>query len=324
VGLESEDGTRATVYTYNGSPHIIQNQTALRARLKRYDYLVSTNRFLRLSLVKGQSALSGTTAQLNLENAGNQELTWAVEGAPGWLKIATLSGALPGAQRTNIAVRLSDEAASLEVGTYEAVLGLVNKSDGAGDRTITAVLEIQEPAAVLELAQAAGNSFSGGLGGPFSPGALSVSLRNAGTLPLHWTGSTVAEWLSLSPADGVIDPGESTEVHILLGTAAESLSSGPHDAEVLFQNLTTPGASIRQPVHLQINARIEQTSAAIVNGRFQGQLAFPAGTARIIEYSEDLANWFTLDAAGVQDGDTVHFDDALDAAAQRFYRIRGE
>ncbi|MBK8040216.1 MAG: choice-of-anchor D domain-containing protein [Verrucomicrobiaceae bacterium] len=84
---------------------------------------------------------------------------------------------------------------------------------------------------------------AGAAGGPFTPSSKEYTLSNLGGASLNWTAAANQAWVSLSPASGTLDIGESITVTASLTAAANSLPSGNHNATLTFTN-TTSGSTI--------------------------------------------------------------------------------
>ena len=86
---------------------------------------------------------------------------------------------------------------------------------------------------------------SGPVGGPFSTNAQVFTLRNYGTNTFSWSGSSAANWLTLTPTGGALATGAITSVTISLNTNASLLNTGIYSALVRFTNLTSGIAQSR-------------------------------------------------------------------------------
>jgi PKD repeat protein len=325
VGVESPTGTTAALYTYDGSPYVLKNYTALRAKARAYTYLLAHSESIALRAVQGIGLT--TTNTLILENAGNQPLQYSLAIPASWLDqsaSAGFNGTLVGGQTQAIPLALTDAALALAPGFYQAGLTVSNTTDGAGNTTLPVTLEIQAPNAILELVPPVSNSFTGGLGGPFSPDFITVRLHNAGNIPLNWAGSTNDSWFKLSTSAGFLAPGASSDIRISLTPAAADDLSGTHAGSAFFRDANSAAPALEVPVLLDVRAKITPTAASIVNGQFQGQLTFPVDGPYIIEVSEDLQTWTEWAANATQNGQSVTFQDSLDNGAHRFYRLRGQ
>ena len=90
----------------------------------------------------------------------------------------------------------------------------------------------------LAITPASGFGSIGGVGGPFTITSQSLSLTNAGTVPLDWSVGNTAPWLNAAPTSGTLTPGgPSAMVTVNLNTAASNLVVGAYSATVWFTNL---------------------------------------------------------------------------------------
>jgi uncharacterized repeat protein (TIGR03803 family) len=92
-----------------------------------------------------------------------------------------------------------------------------------------------------------GFSSVGGVGGPFSVTAQSLSLTNAGANTLTWSLANTSLWLNASPTGGTLTPGgPATTVTVSLNTVASNLPVGTYSATLWFTNLTSKVGQSRQ------------------------------------------------------------------------------
>ncbi|HTL16857.1 MAG TPA: protease pro-enzyme activation domain-containing protein, partial [Patescibacteria group bacterium] len=105
-----------------------------------------------------------------------------------------------------------------------------------GSNLINALLA---PPGTLQISASAGVSFSGPLGGPFTPLSQTYWLTNAGQSPLSWTLGNVPSWLSASSSSGVINAGQASSVSLnIMLSAAANLAPGSYIATLWFTNLS--------------------------------------------------------------------------------------
>jgi subtilase family serine protease len=91
----------------------------------------------------------------------------------------------------------------------------------------------------LQILPTAGFSASGGVGGPFTVDAQTLTLTNAGTNALAWTVANPVSWLTVSPTNGTLVPdGTAALVTVSLNSAASNLAVGTYTAIVWFTNLS--------------------------------------------------------------------------------------
>ncbi|HVU28625.1 MAG TPA: protease pro-enzyme activation domain-containing protein, partial [Verrucomicrobiae bacterium] len=102
-----------------------------------------------------------------------------------------------------------------------------------------------------------GNGFaaSGPIGGPFAPHSENFSLTNTGASSLNWAAITPS-WLAASPNNNTLTAHSFATVTISLNSAATGLSLGTYTANVVFTNLTSHVAQLRQ-FTLQVNPIVQ-------------------------------------------------------------------
>lgn len=89
-------------------------------------------------------------------------------------------------------------------------------------------------------------------GGPFTPAAKVYTLANFGEEPIQWTAAANTSWLQVSPASGTLAADTSAEVTVTLGSAAEDLPAGFHQALVSFTDVSAGDVVIARAVDLQV------------------------------------------------------------------------
>jgi PKD repeat protein len=89
------------------------------------------------------------------------------------------------------------------------------------------------------------NAFAsaGYLGGPFSPAEQVYTLSNTNSIPLHWSVTKGANWLTISATNGILVGGASTNITVSLNAAANSLPAGSYPDIIGFVS-TTINASL--------------------------------------------------------------------------------
>lgn len=323
VGVENSNGDSGALYLHNGAPNLLEARTALRVSQGTFRYLVLDRTSLWFNATQG--ATTGLQTMVSLENTGSLGLDWSVTSGSSWLTVSNATGALAGGQSTTVAITLNESTAGLTEGSHETTLTFSNLTDGGGNITIPVTIRVALSATgILELTPASSNLFAGVLGGPFAPTGLPVLLRNSGNGSLDWNASADSGWIGTTPASGTLAAGGSTTVLVELTPLASTLAAGDHTANVQFVNASVPGSTaLTQPVRLQVNSQLVESSAAIRNGRFEAVLSAPASGSYAVEYSTDLQNWQTLSSVPAVGG-SVTFDDAVETEGRRFYRLRLE
>ena len=107
----------------------------------------------------------------------------------------------------------------------------------------------------LILTPGVGTVWAGDRGGPFSPGAATFTLANAGADPINWSVSEPAPWLSLSKTGGTLAPGASEPLAVRpVDANAAAMAVGTYTSTLTFRNLTTGVGTADRTYTLVINA----------------------------------------------------------------------
>lgn len=124
---------------------------------------------------------------------------------------------------------------------------------------------------------------SGGpAGGPFTPGSMAYTLENTGDVPIDYSATKTADWLSLSSASGTIPANSSTTVTVSISDDAATYVGGMFDDIVAFTNLTDHSGDTTRSVSLTIGESVKVYDFPMNTNpgwTTQGQWAFgdPAG-----------------------------------------------
>jgi subtilase family serine protease len=89
----------------------------------------------------------------------------------------------------------------------------------------------------LLITPANGFTSTGGVGGPFTETSQELTLTNSGTNSLTWSLSNTSQWLNVSSAGGVLNPGgPAATVTVSLNNTASNLVVGTYSATLWFTN----------------------------------------------------------------------------------------
>jgi len=96
--------------------------------------------------------------------------------------------------------------------------------------------------------------------GPFTPSGKTYVLTNLSSLPSEWSASTQVtppwstdpNWLSVSPQNGFLNPGQSVEIRLGTSAAAKALAPGTHGA---LLKISTPFGNLIQQSTITITAQ---------------------------------------------------------------------
>jgi subtilisin family serine protease len=180
-----------------------------------------------------------------------------------WLTLTpnAFSAIAPGTTQT-VVVGFNNEDAFYSAGTYQAEI-LIESNDRARPAvTVPVTLTIATDS--IRVAPSDLQSFSGTLGGPFSPASTTYVMSNVSTASsFDYTVTTDGAWLDISPASGTLAPGSSVTVQVTPGRLANLLDFGLHAATVEFLN-STSGARIPCRVELDVTSISPELLATVL------------------------------------------------------------
>jgi PKD repeat protein/endonuclease/exonuclease/phosphatase family metal-dependent hydrolase len=146
------------------------------------------------------------------------------------------------------------------------------------------VVDSLAPGTLLSVTPVGALSSSGHTGGPFIPTSQIYSLANSGTSNMNWAATNTAAWVTVSPTNGTLASGASTNVTVSINGAASSLSAGSYSDTVVFTNTTDGDGTTTRPVSLTVNS----TFAVIVtNGSTLSAESCPPGNG-VVDPGETL------------------------------------
>jgi hypothetical protein len=189
---------------------------------------------LALALTNDSTA-AGELETLVLTNEGVASVNWSLAAAPSWVQFSASNGVVPAGAATSLTVTASSEATNLPVGGYAAELTLSNLTSGVA-HAIPIFLTVSDP---LILTPATGLAVSGPVGGPFNMTSQIISLSNAAVGPLPWTVNSGTPYLTVSPGNGTLAAGQSTNVTATVAPAVSNLLITSASANVSFADSST-------------------------------------------------------------------------------------
>lgn len=194
------------------------------------------------------------TVQLSNPHAG--AIQWYAVQDPEWLKFSRKKGQLqPGANSTLTAKVDQAKAAQLPVGDYEA--RVMYRHPVTQLRVTMVIFKLTVAPATYSLSVTPNQSFDaqGAVGGPFSPSSITYTLQNTGNTDFDWTATSDQPWVFAQlPSSGVLAPGASTPVQVLLdGPLTSALPGGVHNATITFVRSSTGAVVDSRAVHLTVN-----------------------------------------------------------------------
>jgi hypothetical protein len=183
---------------------------------------------------------------------------------------------------------------------------------------------IQNLSASLEVTAAGGLVSSGPSGGPFGPQNKTYTLKNIGDSPLHWTAAASAEWVALSPANGTLGAGASTQVTVGIGAPATLLAPQNHGATVSFTNTTNNAGNTNRNVSLTVllAAPVFNPEPAVTNGASNTVSWIPIPMAEFYEVQRSgSASFASVSSSGWIQATACTFEGLADNVPY-FYRVR--
>jgi PKD repeat protein/endonuclease/exonuclease/phosphatase family metal-dependent hydrolase len=108
--------------------------------------------------------------------------------------------------------------------------------------------------ALLAVTPASDFLSTGQTGGPFTPSSQNYTVSNTGDSNLNWAVTAAAAWLTVSPTNGTLIAGTSTNITVSISPAANSLAIGNYSDTIAFTNLTSGAGSTARAVNLTVNS----------------------------------------------------------------------
>ena len=175
---------------------------------------------------------------------------WAATPSANWLRVTPGNGAFNAGATQTVSVTASNLNAKLGPGTYQ---GNILLTDGSGQFTVSVTLTVGSPA-LLGVAQASINAnascqfVQGAVAGTGTWLCGDTLTNSSAQFPLSWSASRGAR-----PAGGVIGPGQSAAVTIVITTAScgrgmTVVFRGPGNAVAVNVNCTPPAAPPPTPI----------------------------------------------------------------------------
>ncbi|KAA0215057.1 MAG: hypothetical protein DYG94_03575 [Leptolyngbya sp. PLA3] len=87
-------------------------------------------------------------------------------------------------------------------------------------------------------------------GGPFTPASQIYTVRNMSDVPLNYSVTSLASWLTITNGSGSIAAGNSANVTVAINSGANSFGNGRYDATLDFVNTTDHDGDTTRPVTL--------------------------------------------------------------------------
>ncbi|MDA1272848.1 MAG: S8 family serine peptidase [Verrucomicrobia bacterium] len=251
VGIENANGTVAKRYAYGGSTLLKNNQTILFAPPETGGLLVQTTADF-VSSGEAGGPFSPERQTYTLENTSNSSLTWLVRASVEWLSFSTSTGTLLPGQQTTVSATVNSLGTLLAGGSYSGVLLFENLESGNGNTSRDLLLTITGRGAILDVTPASELRSSGFTGGPFNPASGVYRLENRGDAELHWISETEADWVFITPREGLLAPGEGINIEVSITDEARNLADGRYVSRAIFRYSADPSKSTDREVVLTV------------------------------------------------------------------------
>lgn len=187
-----------------------------------------------LDLGAGDQA-SNSLKPITLMNLGSGQITWQASSTQAWLQLSPTGGTF--SNGTGEQIMIAVNRANMKPGTYS---GQVNFSSNAGNTELMVTMQVTQlqvdHQAVLQLSPAV-MAFSAPDGSAAASPQM-MTIGNPGVLPLGWSVSSNASWLSVSSPSGTVDASNNGQVKVQINTSM--LLPGTYEGMITFSG---PGNS---------------------------------------------------------------------------------
>ena len=119
----------------------------------------------------------------------------------------------------------------------------------------------------LTISPPIGFTSTGPVGGPFNPVSGTFTLSNSASSSVSWALANATDWLNVSPTNGTLGAGGTTQFSATLNAAAGSLSPGTYTAPLLVTNLS--GGTVALDITLLVGQSLVQ-NGGFETGDFTG------------------------------------------------------
>lgn len=174
---------------------------------------------------------------------------------------------------------------------------------------------------------------SGFQGGPFSPSNLTYSVANPGTAAVTWSATNDANWVTLTPTNGTLAAGDSTNVILSLNANASALAGGTNYLSTTTFTNTTPGNVLGTTTRLNrltvlslaVSPSTNFNASGPIGGPFTTNFVYTLTNAATLAQSWSVsktASWVDLSAtSGTLGGNTsTNITVSINSTANSFSR----
>ncbi|NNK62197.1 MAG: BACON domain-containing protein [Gemmatimonadetes bacterium] len=205
------------------------------------------------------TAVVGTLPEgdnLTVSNAGAGVLAWTASADVNWLSFGPSSGAVGPGGSDDVSVDVVSLPGT--PGTYQGQITVADPDAIDSPQTVDVTLDLLERAAIALDRTSVSLSTPSGV----SPPDETILLTNPGGLPLAWTASSDASWLTVSPTSGALDPG-ATAVPLTLAVSSTALRAGAYAGTVTVSDPEASNSPRSVVVALTVEPPVAPTLSAL-------------------------------------------------------------
>jgi len=178
-------------------------------------------------------------------------------------------------------------------GAVEDVLG--HEIQGGVLGSFEVAIPTVEPG-LLEVSPSTGWSIAGRIGGPFYPATATYLITNSGGASLQWAVTATAEWFTITPESGTLEPASSQKVELRLAEdVVPALPEGEYREVVTFVNSTTGRGNTTRDAVLLVAPTNTFALRVSVNEPLWGRVNPTGGQfepGSVVELLAEPENWF--------------------------------
>lgn len=201
------------------------------------------------------------TAIYTIMNSGDAPLAFQATHQADWISLSTTNGSLSPLASLPMILSINTNANKLPVGVYSDVVYMNNLSTGSGNVQLQVTLEVKEKPGLLLIVPDIPFESSGIFGHSFYPLSENYIFTNAGGGQLSWSAQKTADWISIFPTTGMLDPGQTNLFEIRLNSNATNLSSGNYSDIITIY--TTNGAVERYTISATLKVYPEPANLVV-------------------------------------------------------------
>ena len=234
--------------------------------------------------------------ELNL--FGDPQQQFRFEKTCDWITLDPPEGTI--APQDSCDINITFSALGLMPGTYEAEIEINSNDPCYPNRIVPVTMTVLLDD--LQVSPLDALDSTGMEGGPFDPNGITYTLENIGTETLNWTTGPCADWLTISPSAGSLDPCTTVQVEVYFNANAALLDPNIYTQTLSFQN-TGSGSVKSRSISLTVkppDCFTESFASAMTDSDLTDHmLTFsPDGTNTYYEACRKNVSEFPVDPAG--------------------------